>query len=670
MCRCALVVPALLAVLVWGAAQLVRLRAADRFTNLELGRESDVSYGGHHHHSSVGGDDGTGWDAVDAAFFGQFSSGAAGDSESLFSASGKFGRLVDSGRSSRGAGSVTVVVAKAERLSGRPSAFSHAHASVFGAPTTMVSSQGSSSSSSGSSSSGSVSSFSGDVSRDSSTTSASVSGLASGDVSVSGSGTTTTGGSDGGGGDSPEAAVFSDGVAAATSAAGTPSSDTEPVLLTQLEERLPVSQMRVPVPSVIVPVVRVICSFEGDVHATSWAELTQSERVPVGAHNFSAWIDSGSAFWRPAGHRYPEVRDYHRQRSFVCRVMVAAQSRPLDETDDAQRVEEPRYSRFVGQFQVQVGSVLGSSSDADAEMRFAWFDVLDRGSSRGQVLIGVQFLADHALMTPAAASSSTCSSGCKTTSDTLLDVALSPSVGQSWMVEPLDPDTEVSPRCRILLARVYCSRSAAEATLATCSLRGRNRTLAKQHDLVIVPVTEACYPRPQDCLSPALEEMSCSFYANCLERFFPCDDPSDNYALQIGARYCRRFGDAMHELSARGRSWLRQTTACFQEAFVPRMLTDLNLTSAPSSWRELDAIVAAQRLRAAQCRSLKSYGLDRQAECFVLQKQSPEGNSFCTLFSPTLGDWRTIMSVPDWADIWLLFFQTRFLPELISACVG
>lgn len=80
---------------------------------------------------------------------------------------------------------------------------------------------------------------------------------------------------------------------------------------------------------------------------------------------------------------------------------------------------------------------------------------------------------------------------------------------------------------------------------------------------------------PVSCISPTGE--SCDWYSTCENVYGPTNCTGrDNYAVNYGEKYCKKYNATYHLFSEEGKIWIGEVSKCLQEALVPTL--DAGLT--------------------------------------------------------------------------------------------
>lgn len=97
-----------------------------------------------------------------------------------------------------------------------------------------------------------------------------------------------------------------------------------------------------------------------------------------------------------------------------------------------------------------------------------------------------------------------------------------------------------------------------------------------------------------DCL-PSNDRNKCSFYAQCLERKYDCQQTEYRYPIEYGDRFCRAFDDSRSQFSPMGQKWIDRTMRCLQRTLQQQLsLIDiLALTDNNLSCRRLEQVAFA-----------------------------------------------------------------------------
>ncbi|MCK5883720.1 MAG: hypothetical protein KAG61_08530 [Bacteriovoracaceae bacterium] len=77
----------------------------------------------------------------------------------------------------------------------------------------------------------------------------------------------------------------------------------------------------------------------------------------------------------------------------------------------------------------------------------------------------------------------------------------------------------------------------------------------------------------QDCETRPVDA-NCSFYSECLEDSFNCQETDYQYPIEYGDRFCRSFQDTRDELTVPGQLWIDRTMVCLQQFLFDKFLVD------------------------------------------------------------------------------------------------
>ena len=72
---------------------------------------------------------------------------------------------------------------------------------------------------------------------------------------------------------------------------------------------------------------------------------------------------------------------------------------------------------------------------------------------------------------------------------------------------------------------------------------------------------------PPECYSPSGD--SCYWYRNCLERKYPCEATSSQYAIKYAEHFCKLYDENFGKFSLIGRNWVNRVRKCLQVSLVP-----------------------------------------------------------------------------------------------------
>ena len=72
-----------------------------------------------------------------------------------------------------------------------------------------------------------------------------------------------------------------------------------------------------------------------------------------------------------------------------------------------------------------------------------------------------------------------------------------------------------------------------------------------------------------ECYSPPGDD--CGWYADCLERRYPCSGTDDGYAIEYAQKFCSAYSDNYNDFSPIGRQWIDRVRRCLQLALVPSL---------------------------------------------------------------------------------------------------
>ena len=72
---------------------------------------------------------------------------------------------------------------------------------------------------------------------------------------------------------------------------------------------------------------------------------------------------------------------------------------------------------------------------------------------------------------------------------------------------------------------------------------------------------------PPECYSPPGD--SCDWYRNCLERRYPCEATSNQYAIKYAEHFCKLYDENFAKFSLSGRNWVNGVRKCLQVSLVP-----------------------------------------------------------------------------------------------------
>ncbi|KAK3104234.1 hypothetical protein FSP39_025520 [Pinctada imbricata] len=107
------------------------------------------------------------------------------------------------------------------------------------------------------------------------------------------------------------------------------------------------------------------------------------------------------------------------------------------------------------------------------------------------------------------------------------------------------------------------------------------------------------------CFRP--DGKGCDWYVNCLEKFYPCEQDDNRYAISYAKNYCEKYGANYNAFSPTGKRWVDATRKCLQRALVPLLMKE----DKPS------------------CAEIKETAFLSHASCYA--KPSSSAPSFCEL---------------------------------------
>eukprot|EP01125_Pyxidicula_operculata_P001998 TRINITY_DN11979_c0_g1_i1.p1 TRINITY_DN11979_c0_g1~~TRINITY_DN11979_c0_g1_i1.p1 ORF type:complete len:271 (-),score=29.50 TRINITY_DN11979_c0_g1_i1:174-986(-) len=66
----------------------------------------------------------------------------------------------------------------------------------------------------------------------------------------------------------------------------------------------------------------------------------------------------------------------------------------------------------------------------------------------------------------------------------------------------------------------------------------------------------------------------CTFYPDCVERYIPCGNGTEGYAIPYGLKFCNRFSSSYDKFSTEGKRWIVATRLCLQKELIPIFYTN------------------------------------------------------------------------------------------------
>ncbi|ESO82977.1 hypothetical protein LOTGIDRAFT_169802 [Lottia gigantea] len=112
---------------------------------------------------------------------------------------------------------------------------------------------------------------------------------------------------------------------------------------------------------------------------------------------------------------------------------------------------------------------------------------------------------------------------------------------------------------------------------------------------------------PLRCYNPS--GVDCSWYAECLEKEFPCTGDKDDYGIAFAHKYCAKFGDRYSKFGKEGQKWIDLSRKCLQEKLVPLLYS----TTPPS------------------CNYVKEFAFKSHIPCYLQPSQQVPEVSVCKL---------------------------------------
>lgn len=88
---------------------------------------------------------------------------------------------------------------------------------------------------------------------------------------------------------------------------------------------------------------------------------------------------------------------------------------------------------------------------------------------------------------------------------------------------------------------------------------------------------------PAGCYSPRGDD--CGWYANCLERRYPCSGTDDGYAIEYARKFCNAYSVNYYDFNSTARLWINRVRQCLQVALVPSLRLWVSTTCADISRR-------------------------------------------------------------------------------------
>ena len=125
---------------------------------------------------------------------------------------------------------------------------------------------------------------------------------------------------------------------------------------------------------------------------------------------------------------------------------------------------------------------------------------------------------------------------------------------------------------------------------------------------------------PPHCYSPRGED--CSWYRECLERRYQCEETDDSYAIEYAEKFCNLFANNYNDFSNDGRAWVDGVRKCLQVALVPSLRPWVRKT----------------------CEDIRRDAFNSHPDCYVTPASRAPG--ICELWCPDV-----------WRAFWLVNFE-------------
>ncbi|XP_021349070.1 uncharacterized protein LOC110447601 [Mizuhopecten yessoensis] len=109
---------------------------------------------------------------------------------------------------------------------------------------------------------------------------------------------------------------------------------------------------------------------------------------------------------------------------------------------------------------------------------------------------------------------------------------------------------------------------------------------------------------PLWCYNP--DGTKCSWYRQCLEKRYPCEQTGSAYAITYAEKFCDLYAKNVHMFSTYGRQWIAASKKCLQVVLAPVLSPEVNIS----------------------CSDIKSMAFASHPKCY---SNPSEGFSFCSL---------------------------------------